>query len=161
MASRNGQQADRLRLQRPLDRRRPCTEARVNGTAPNLPVSAALSPSTSSISGFVVHVWEGLPADAVHQVIGADEHVTTPILVVDSRYDQASLHGRYGFLPLSRAPVGPRGSTRTQGRRGHLRLDQGSDPYSAQLGLQAGSRPLRATTESSSRTSSGTASGAL
>jgi ribosomal protein S18 acetylase RimI-like enzyme len=66
---------------------------------------------------------EALLADAVRQVVAANEHVATPILVVDALHDRAAaFYRRYGFVSLAEYPL--RLAVRLKDVRATFGLDQ-------------------------------------
>lgn len=72
------------------------------GQPPNRPVGAALIVRLAVDLEFRGRrLGKALLADAVRQVIAADEHVATPILVVDALHERAAgFYRRYGFVAL-------------------------------------------------------------
>jgi ribosomal protein S18 acetylase RimI-like enzyme len=94
------------------------------GQPPNLPVAAALIARLAIDLRFQSRgLGEALLADAVRQVIAADEHVATPVLVVDALHEQAAgFYRRYGFVPLAEHPL--RLAVRLKDVRATFRPDQ-------------------------------------
>ena len=94
------------------------------GQPPNRPIGAALIARLAVDLGFRRRrLGEALLADAVRQVVAADEHVATPILVVDALHDSAaSFYCRYGFVALPEQPL--RLAARLKDVRATFGLDQ-------------------------------------
>jgi ribosomal protein S18 acetylase RimI-like enzyme len=94
------------------------------GQPPNRPIGAALIARLAvDVSYQGRRLGEALLADAVRQVMAADEHVATPILVVDALHERAAgFYRRYGFLPLAGHPL--RLAVRLKDVRATFGLDQ-------------------------------------
>jgi len=77
------------------------------GQPPSHPIGAALIARLAVSSRFHGRrLGEARLADAVRQVGSADEHVATPILVVDALHDQAAgFYRHYGFVPFPERPL--------------------------------------------------------
>jgi ribosomal protein S18 acetylase RimI-like enzyme len=87
-----------------VDRAPPAVSA---GQPPSRPIGAALVARLAvDVSCQGRRLGEALLADAVRQVMAADEHVATPILVVDAFNERAAgFYRRYRFVPLADHPL--------------------------------------------------------